>query len=91
MYNLLMRVLVAGGAGFLGTNLVKRLLKDGHSIVVIDNFSTGSKYNLDSLDIKIIAHDVSRSLPKIVGKFDVIVNMACQASPPAYQQHPSKL
>lgn len=83
-----MKILVAGGAGFLGTNLVKRLLRDGHQVVVIDNFSTGSMSNLDDLSIEIIKHDISLSLPILAGKFDVIVNMACQASPPAYQQHP---
>ena len=54
-----MKVLVTGGAGFIGTNLVKRLLKDGHEVVSVDNYSTGFKENhLEGLHITIMMYQV---------------------------------
>ncbi len=84
-----MNILVAGGAGFLGTNLTNRLLKDGHKVTVIDNFVTGKRSNLqENENLTIVEHDIIEDLPEFDDKFEVVVNMACPASPPAYQAHP---
>lgn len=89
-----MKILIAGGAGFLGTNLTRRLLKDNHSVVVVDNFITGKRDNLKEIQelyprqLRIIEQDIAFPLSTIQNKFEVIVNMACPASPPAYQNHP---
>ncbi len=92
-YSQEMRVLIAGGAGFLGTNLSLRLLADGHLVVVIDNFCTGKRTNTEFVKDKfpntfeVIEHDITKEL-SLFEKFDVVVNMACPASPPAYQRMP---
>lgn len=84
-----MRVLVAGAAGFLGSHLVDELLSDGHEVLGIDNFYTGSKSNLQQAlknpNFELIRHDIT--LPLYV-EADLIVNMACPASPVHYQKHP---
>ena len=70
-----MRALVTGGAGFVGTNLVKRLLKDGHQVVSFDDYSTGSKDNrLDGCTY--IDIDITESFTDWVEKFDVIFHLA---------------
>lgn len=81
------RVLVAGGGGFIGANLVRALVERGHEILVVDNFSTGSKKNLVGLGsaVEIIRHDVN--FPLYV-EVDSIVNLASPASPRAYQEDP---
>jgi len=87
-----MRILVAGGAGFIGTNLVARYLLLGHRVTVIDNLCTGKKKNLDHLQqkyphrLKFIIADITQKLPVFSQKFNVIANLACPASPPAYQK-----
>ncbi|MGH6738202.1 MAG: NAD-dependent epimerase/dehydratase family protein, partial [Bradyrhizobium sp.] len=72
------RVLVTGGAGFLGSHLCERLLNDGHEVICIDNFFTGSKHNvrhlLDNPRFEIIRHDVT--FPLYV-EGDEIYNLAC--------------
>jgi len=87
----MMRYLVTGGVGFLGTNLCLRLLKEGHEVVVLDDLSTGFQRNLELLSkekrFKFIKHDIVKPLQKI-GKFDFIYNLACPASPPRYQKDP---
>ncbi len=83
------RVLVTGGAGFLGSHLCKRLLNDGHEVICVDNFFTGNKQNilplLSNPFFELIRHDVTLPLQIEV---DEIYNLACPASPPSYQFDP---
>lgn len=83
------RILVTGGAGFLGSHLCKRLLKDGNEVLCLDNFFTGSKTNIANLMtdpyFEIIRHDVT--FP-IYLEVDQIFNLACPASPIHYQLDP---
>ncbi len=84
-----MRILVTGGAGFLGSHLSERLLNDGHEVLAVDNFYTGSKENIhhlmDNKNFEILRHDVT--MPLFV-EVDAIMNLACPASPVHYQKHP---
>jgi len=84
-----MRVLVTGGAGFLGSHLCERLLKDGHEVIALDNFYTGSKNNLRNFredpNFELVRHDVTSELNFEV---DAIMNLACPASPVHYQKFP---
>jgi len=86
-----MRILVTGGAGFLGSNLCERLLKDGHEVVCIDNFFTGRKTNIAHLlpnsNFELVRHDV---IDPFKYEVDQIYNLACPASPPHYQYNPIK-
>ncbi|WP_035830922.1 UDP-glucuronic acid decarboxylase family protein [Kaistia adipata] len=83
------RILVAGGAGFLGSHLCERLLREGNSVVCVDNFSTGRMENLRGLlrtdGFTVIRHDIVDPLDLPV---DEIFNLACPASPPHYQADP---
>ncbi len=83
------RVLVTGGAGFLGSHLCERLLKDGHEVICLDNFFTGQKRNIAHLIGKpffeIVRHDVTFPY---YAEVDRIFNLACPASPPHYQFDP---
>jgi len=83
------RILVTGGAGFLGSHLCKRLLRDGHDVLCVDNFFTSSKENvlqfLDNPHFELMRHDVT--LPLFV-EVDEIYNLACPASPIHYQHDP---
>lgn len=83
------RFLVTGGAGFLGSHLCERLLADGHEVVCVDNFYTGSKENilhlLNNPYFEVIRHDVC--FPLYV-EVDGIYNLACPASPIHYQRDP---
>ena len=86
-----MRVLVTGGAGFLGSHLCDRLLKDGHEVVCIDNLFTGRKQNIAHLlaheRFEFVRHDI---IDHFKFEVDQIYNLACPASPPHYQYNPIK-
>ena len=86
-----MRILVTGGAGFLGSHLCDRLVKDGHEVICLDNFFTGRKVNIAHLlgnpQFELLRHDIIDPL-KI--EVDQIYNLACPASPPHYQYNPIK-
>jgi len=80
------RILITGGAGFIGSHLCERLLNMGHEVVCLDNFFTGSKQNiihlLDNHDFELIRHDIT--MPVYL-EVDEIYNLACPASPVHYQ------
>lgn len=78
-----MKILVAGGAGFIGTHLVKRLLTDGHQVVVLDNFSSGLRENIKDLPVQLVEADVA--VPFDI-PCDQIYHLACPASPVFYQK-----
>jgi len=86
------RVLVTGGAGFVGSHLCERLLFDGHHVTAIDDMSTGSWSNVRHLEdhprFAMIEHDVTE--PFDVPAVDRVFNLACPASPAAYQRDPVK-
>lgn len=86
-----MKIAITGGAGFLGSNLAKTLLTQGHHVTIVDNFFTGRRVNLDSLPhqdrLSLVEHDVEKPLALSV---DRIYHMACPASPPHYQADPVK-
>lgn len=83
------RILVTGGAGFLGSHLCERLLHGGHDVLCLDSFFTGSKSNIAHLlgnpYFELVRHDVSQP---IFLEVDEIYNLACPASPPHYQHDP---
>ena len=85
------KVLVTGGAGFVGSFLCDRLIDEGHEVIAIDNFFTGSKENLsqlsDETNFELIRHDIVKP---ILLEVDWIFNLACPASPIHYQYNPVK-
>ncbi|MBA3769036.1 MAG: SDR family oxidoreductase [Blastocatellia bacterium] len=86
-----MRILVTGGAGFIGSHLCERLLSDGNEVICLDNFFTGRKVNiehlLDDKYFELVRHDVTEP---ILLEVDQIYNLACPASPVHYQYNPVK-
>ena len=86
-----MRILVTGGAGFIGSHLCERLLDDGHDVLCLDNFFTGRRVNiahlLENRHFELIRHDV---IEPILLEVDQIYNLACPASPIHYQYNPVK-
>jgi len=84
-----MRILISGGAGFIGSHLTERLLREEHEVIAIDNFFTGSRDNvkkfLDNKNYEVIRHDVT--VP-FFAEVDMIFNLACPASPVHYQKFP---
>jgi UDP-glucuronate decarboxylase len=86
-----MRILVTGGAGFLGSHLCERLLREKHEVVCLDNFFTGRRRNLHSYltnpDFELVRHDV---VEPIMLEVDRIYHLACPASPVHYQYNPIK-
>ncbi|HCQ75925.1 MAG TPA: NAD-dependent dehydratase [Leeuwenhoekiella sp.] len=85
------RILVTGGAGFIGSHLCKQLLKEGHEVLCLDNYFTGSKENILELlsnpYFELIRHDVTEPF---YAEVDEIYNLACPASPVHYQYNPIK-
>ena len=91
MTDTLQRILVTGGAGFLGSHICERLVDDGHDVICLDNFFTSQKTNvahlLDRPNFELIRHDVT--MPVFL-EVDQIYNMACPAAPGHYQFNPIK-
>ena len=85
------KVLITGGAGFVGSFLCDRLINEGHEVIVIDNFFTGKKSNLvhlqDNPNFELLRHDI---VQPILVEVDWIFNLACPASPVHYQYNPVK-
>lgn len=87
------RILVTGGAGFIGSHLCENLINDGHEVIAVDNQITGRTSNLDSIfyddSFTFIEHDVTEFL-HVDGPLDEVVHLASLASPVYYQKHPIK-
>lgn len=85
------KILVTGGAGFIGSHLCERLLKEGNDVICLDNYFTGSKRNIahlmDNHYFELVRHDVTESY---YAEVDQIYNLACPASPVHYQYNPIK-
>lgn len=86
-----MRTLITGGAGFIGSHLCERFLREGHEVVAVDNMITGDLANLDGFrtnpKFRFIGHDVSNPL-KVKEKIDIVLHFASPASPVDYLDHP---
>jgi UDP-glucuronate decarboxylase len=86
-----MKILVTGGAGFVGSHLVDKLMMQGHEVTVLDNFFTGQKKNVEHWfqhpNFSLVTHDVTEP---IMLEVDQIYHLACPASPPHYQYNPVK-
>jgi UDP-glucuronate decarboxylase len=86
-----MRILVTGGAGFIGSHLCERLVREGHDVICLDNFFTGRRENifhlLDDRRFELLRHDV---IEPVLLEVDQIYNLACPASPIHYQYNPVK-
>jgi UDP-glucuronate decarboxylase len=86
-----MRILVTGGAGFIGSHLIDRLMEGGHEVICLDNFYTGNKRNilqwLGNPNFELIRHDITEPIRLEV---DQIYHLACPASPVHYQYNPIK-
>lgn len=85
------RILITGGAGFIGSHLCERLLNEGNDVICLDNFFTGSKDNIRHLigndHFELVRHDITK---EYFAEVDQIYNLACPASPPHYQYNPIK-
>src|SRR5437764_2867642 len=86
-----MRILVTGGAGFIGSHLCERLLREGHEVICLDNFFTGRRENVYHLlggkRFELLRHDI---IEPLLLEVDQIYNLACPASPVHYQYNPVK-
>ena len=85
------RTLIAGGAGFIGSHLCDRFLAEGHEVVCVDNFITGSRSNISGIDsprFTFIERDITKGLLDIKSPFNYVLNFASPASPPDYLKYP---
>jgi dTDP-glucose 4,6-dehydratase len=86
-----MRTVITGGAGFIGSHLCERFLAEGHSVVCVDNFLTGSRRNIEALlgrpDFTLVEHNISNPLA-LDGPVDAVLHFASPASPADYLEHP---
>ncbi len=80
------KILIVGGAGFIGSHLAEKLLREKNEVVVLDNFSSGRTKNLENLNIRIIYHDIIDRIT--LSGFDEIYHLASLASPVFYQKYP---
>lgn len=87
----MLRVVIAGGAGFIGSHLCESFLSQNHSVVCLDNYLTGTPQNILHLqsnpNFELMEHDITKSI-SIDGEVDIVLNFASPASPPHYLQHP---
>jgi len=83
----MLRVIVTGGCGFIGSNLVERLVKDGVSVVVFDNLHTGSLKNIEGLDVEFFNEPYSK-LAEIVPEAEVVFHLGIPSSSPMYKKNP---
>lgn len=85
------RILITGGAGFIGSHLCKKLVEENNHVICLDNFFTGRQENIDALmkcdNFEVVTHDI---IDEIDIQVDEIYNLACPASPPHYQDDPIK-
>lgn len=86
-----MKLLITGGAGFIGSHLCDHFIRQGHSVLCLDNFITGSMDNIRHLSktsrFRLIRHDISKPIA-ITGRLDYVLHFASPASPPDYLKHP---
>ena len=86
------KILITGGAGFIGSSLCERYLQEGYHVTAVDNLVTGSKKNIERFtgngNFNLIERDVSTGLSDIEGPFDSVFHLASPASPPAYLKYP---
>ena len=86
-----MRILITGGAGFIGSHLCEQFIRDGHRVLCVDNFITGVEANIAALlnhpSFLLIRHDISRPL-EVVEPIDFVLHFASPASPPDYLKYP---
>lgn len=89
-----MNILVTGGAGFIGSHLIDRLMAEGHTTICLDNFHTGRKRNvarwLGNDRFQLVPHDVAEPFPTAIDPVEQIYHLACPASPVHYQADPIK-
>jgi nucleoside-diphosphate-sugar epimerase len=90
-----MRVLLAGGAGFIGSHLADALLARGDAVVAVDNFATGRRANVAHLDhhpgFRLVEHDITEPLPAFDGSFDAVLDLASPASPDDFATMPLEI
>ena len=83
----MLKIVVTGGCGFIGSNLVERLVRDGYSVVVFDNLHTGSLENIKGLDVEFFNEPYSK-MADIVPKADVVFHLGIPSSSPMYKRNP---
>ncbi|MDH5639480.1 MAG: GDP-mannose 4,6-dehydratase, partial [Nitrospinota bacterium] len=85
------RALITGGAGFIGSNLSRRLLAEGMEVIAVDNLITGARKNIEGIDdprFEFVERDARDPFDWVTGPIDYILHFASPASPPDYLEHP---